>query len=87
MAGPRCWRAVRVVMTLHETRGACDDGHDDILRSDAVRAPRVMTSLRSCVLDDVLQRLPHLIRVMSFDYCVLRLSHTLFTLKTVEFYA
>lgn len=36
----------------------------DILRSGAVRAPQVMTSFRSCVLDGVLWRLPPPISVM-----------------------
>jgi hypothetical protein len=76
---------VRLATTSHEDRAtmvACD-----ILRSGAIRAARVTTSIRSCVLDSVLQRLPPPIRIMHFDYCVLCLPHTLFTLKTVGFYA
>jgi hypothetical protein len=57
----------------------------DILRSSTVRATRVMTSIRSYVLDGVLRRLPPPIRVMSIDYYVLYLPHALFTLKTVGF--
>jgi hypothetical protein len=37
----------------------------DILRSGAVRAARVTTSICSCVVDDVLRRLPLPIRVLS----------------------
>jgi hypothetical protein len=59
----------------------------DILWSNAVRAAQVMTSIHSCVLDGVLRQLPPPIRVMHFDYCVLCLPYTLFTLKTVRFYA
>jgi hypothetical protein len=59
----------------------------DILRSDVVRAARVTISIRSCVLDGVLQRLPPPIHVMSFDHCVLCLPHALFTLKIIIFYA
>jgi hypothetical protein len=59
----------------------------DILWSGAVRAARVMSSILSCVLDGVLWRLPPPICVISFDYCVLCLTHTLFTLKIVRFYA
>jgi hypothetical protein len=44
-----------------------------------------MMSIRSCVLDSVLPRLPPSIRVMSFDYCVLCLLHALFTLKPYDF--
>jgi hypothetical protein len=86
-AEPQCGRAVQVATTLHEGEVRATTDTNDILRSGAVREPPVTTSLRSCVLDDVFQRLPPPIRVMSFDYYVLRLPHTLFTLKTVRFYA
>jgi hypothetical protein len=36
----------------------------DILRSGAVQAPQLTTSLRSSVLDGILRQLPHPIRVM-----------------------
>jgi hypothetical protein len=36
----------------------------DILRSATIRAARVTTSIYACVVDDVLQRLPPLIRVV-----------------------
>jgi hypothetical protein len=42
----------------------------DILRSGTIRTGRVTTSICSCVVDDVFQRLP-LRFVLSFDYCVL----------------
>jgi hypothetical protein len=58
----------------------------DILLSSAVWAARVTTSICSCVVDDVLRQLPHLLRVMSFDYCVLVLPQARFTLKTIRFY-
>jgi hypothetical protein len=52
----------------------------DILWSGAVRVVRLTTSICVCVVDDVLRRLPHPIRVL----CP---PHALFTLKTLRFYA
>jgi hypothetical protein len=58
----------------------------DILRSNVVRAARVMTSIRSRVLDGVLRRLSPPIRVISFDYCVLCLTAYTINAKIVRFY-
>jgi hypothetical protein len=52
----------------------------DILRSSTVRAAVLISSSTSS--GDY-----HLRFVLSFDYCVLYLSHALFTLKNVRFYA
>jgi hypothetical protein len=80
----RGWRFERRHERL-EVRAATIMRH--ILWSGAVRTARVMISIRSCVLDDVLRQLPPPIHVMPFDYCVLSLLHALFTLKSVGFYA
>jgi hypothetical protein len=48
-------------------------GHD-ILRSNAVRVARVTTYICACIVDDVLRRLPPLIRVF-FSIIVFYANH------------
>jgi hypothetical protein len=50
----------------------------DILRSSAVRASRVTTSICSCVDDDVLRRLPPLIRVVFRLLCFMPTTCTIY---------
>jgi hypothetical protein len=57
----------------------------DILWSGAVRAARVTTSICSCVVDDVLGRLPTLIGVVFRLLCCMPTTCTIYV-KTVQFY-
>jgi hypothetical protein len=57
----------------------------DILRSGVVRAARVTTSIRSRVVDDVLQRLPPLIHIVFRFLCFMPTTCTIYA-KNVRFY-
>jgi hypothetical protein len=50
----------------------------DILRSSAVRAARVTTSICACVVNDVLRRLPPLIRVVFRLLCFMPTTYTIY---------
>jgi hypothetical protein len=53
----------------------------DILRSGVVRAARVTTSIRSRVVDDVLQRLPPLIHIVFRFLCFMPTTCTIYAKK------
>jgi hypothetical protein len=87
---------VRVPTATHEARCSSERRHGrremraamialDILRSGAVWAARVTTYICTCVIDDVLPATTSFDSCFLFDYCVLCLSHVLFTLKMYDF--